>query len=279
MRVQHLNCGTLHPPFAQWVVGEPVEGRRPCLVCHCLLIETDGHGLVLVDAGFGTADVRTPASRIGRTLLWMGRPELAIASTALAQIEARGLRADDVRHVVLTHLDVDHAGGLSDFPKARVHVHRQEHEAAMARRTVLEKNRYRPAHWEHGPAWELYANEGEPWFGFAAVRELAGLPPEILSIPLFGHTRGHCAIAVQEPGDGWLLHCGDGYFHRSSVGAPGAPPHPTGIGLFERVMGMDKRAVVANHERLTELAAENRTNVRLFCAHDAHELHAFDASH
>ncbi|MFD0510570.1 MBL fold metallo-hydrolase [Streptomyces aureus] len=30
-----------------------------------------------------------------------------------------GYAVDDVRHIVLTHLDLDHAGGLPDFPRAR----------------------------------------------------------------------------------------------------------------------------------------------------------------
>jgi glyoxylase-like metal-dependent hydrolase (beta-lactamase superfamily II) len=27
-------------------------------------------------------------------------------------------------------------------------------------------------------------------------------------VPLFGHTRGHCGVAIQE-GDGWLFQCAD----------------------------------------------------------------------
>ena len=50
MRVHHLNCGTMNPH---------VIGR---IVCHVLLCETDA-GLVLVDTGFGLADVADrPAS-------------------------------------------------------------------------------------------------------------------------------------------------------------------------------------------------------------------------
>ena len=36
-----------------------------------------------------------------------------------------------VRHILLTHLDFDHAGGLEDFPRARVHVMQAEMEAAI----------------------------------------------------------------------------------------------------------------------------------------------------
>ncbi|MCT9113339.1 MBL fold metallo-hydrolase [Streptomyces mirabilis] len=33
-----------------------------------------------------------------------------------------GFDRTDVRHIVLTHFDADHIGGLSDFPHAQVHV-------------------------------------------------------------------------------------------------------------------------------------------------------------
>jgi len=38
--------------------------------------------------------------------------------------------ASDVRHIVLTHLGFDHAGGLDDFPAATVHLLRQESDHA-----------------------------------------------------------------------------------------------------------------------------------------------------
>ena len=49
---------------------------------------------------------------------------------------ALGLDPRDVRHIVVTHLDLDHAGGLADFPDAKVHLHAREHAAAMARTHV-----------------------------------------------------------------------------------------------------------------------------------------------
>jgi len=32
---------------------------------------------------------------------------------------------------VLTHIDFDHAGGLPDFPQAKIHVHANEKNAAQ----------------------------------------------------------------------------------------------------------------------------------------------------
>jgi glyoxylase-like metal-dependent hydrolase (beta-lactamase superfamily II) len=36
------------------------------------------------------------------------------------QVQRLGFDPRDVRHIVLTHLDFDHAGGLDDFPHATV---------------------------------------------------------------------------------------------------------------------------------------------------------------
>lgn len=115
------------------------------------------------------------------------KPAADPSLAAIRQLEAGGLDPRDVRHIVQTHLDLDYVGGLADYPWATVHVHESELDAALARRDVKGRGRYRPAMWAHGPRWEVYSEEGEAWRGFVAVRELKGLPSEILPVPLFGH--------------------------------------------------------------------------------------------
>ncbi|MGE0801645.1 MAG: MBL fold metallo-hydrolase [Lautropia sp.] len=127
------------------------------------------------------------------------------ALAAIRQVEALGFDPRDVRHIVMTHMDLDHVGGLADFPWATVHMHAAEWQQCTERRTFKDRKRYRPAMWRHGLRREEYQATGEPWFGLDAVRELRGLPPEMLLVPLFGHTTGHCGVAID--GDqGWLLH-------------------------------------------------------------------------
>lgn len=107
MRIHHLNCGSMTTP-----------GGR--IVCHVLLCET-ANGLVLVDAGFGLDDVRDPKRRLGLSAKLLGA-KLDESETAIRQVEALGYQPGDVRDIVITHFDLDHVGGLSDFPDARVHV-------------------------------------------------------------------------------------------------------------------------------------------------------------
>src|ERR1035438_6539499 len=90
------------------------------MVCHCVLVE-GAEGLVLIDTGFGLEDTRNPR-QLGLPFITAIRPRALAAETASAQIRELGFEAGDVRHIVATHLDLDHAGGLPDFPDAEVHL-------------------------------------------------------------------------------------------------------------------------------------------------------------
>ena len=258
------------PRFGRLVSGEGPLFAEATMVCHCLLIEC-GDGLVLVDTGVGLDDLRDPRGRLGGSFVKVARPRLDAAETALRQVERLGFSAKDVRHLIPTHLDLDHAGGLPDFPEARVHIFEPEHSAAIARATSMERARYRPAHFAHGPRWVRYQPQGEPWFGFSTVRQLEGLPPEILLVPLTGHTRGHVAVAVQRE-SGWLMHAGDAYFHRDEVHGGARRSCPGGLDFFQRFAAFDRGDWARNQKRLRALVDERSAEVDVFCAHDPIEL-------
>lgn len=266
MKVHHVSCGTMCPLGFELMRVHPAPHA---MICHVLVIET-GDGLVLVDTGFGTADIADP-SRLGAPFKTFVRPTLDPRETALARVESLGFHARDVRHIVPTHLDLDHAGGLPDFPEAKVHVYARELEAVTRRATFHEKMRYRPAHFAHGPRYVTYEVAGERWKGFECVRQLEGLPPEILLVPTVGHTRGHVAVVVEHEG-GALCHAGDAYFHRDEL-RPERPSCPAALALFQSNVAMDDLARVRNRERL-RLLARDHSEVRVFCAHDPVEARA-----
>lgn len=241
------------------------------MCCHCLLIE-GRNSLILVDTGLGTADVANP-SRLGGAFNALVRPRLLMDETALHQIRALGLDPNDVQHIVPTHLDLDHAGGLADFPQAQVHVHAPELKAALDRPTLHEKSRYIPAQWAHGPQWASHSVQGEKWLGFDAVRALPDTDEDVLLVPLAGHTRGHVGVAVRT-GSGWLLHCGDAYFFRGELEAD---QHcPVGLRIFQSLVQMNGPQRLDNQRRLRELKRNHGHEVTLFCAHDPVELQALE---
>lgn len=204
-----MNCGLMHPRLAPVFV--PHLDRVPCL---CLLLEDEGR-LVLVDAGFGTRDVADPA-RLGKFGAWLLNPRMDTGLTAREQVKSLGHDPDEVSDIICTHLDRDHAGGLADFPYARVHVLGKEKEAALSPRNARERERYRPCHFAHGPRWETYdERQGEEWRDLRRI-PLRGLPEGLFLVPLRGHTRGHCGVAVYTC-EGWLLHCGDAFYVKEEL--------------------------------------------------------------
>ena len=275
MKIHHLNCGTDCPLGGALFDGRS-KGLTGHLVCHCLLIETDA-GLVLVDTGYGLKDVdhphRQPEPRITRAMRGMLNIKLREEETAIRQIERLGFSAADVRHILLTHLDFDHAGGLEDFPNATVHLMDAEFTAATGPRVgFVPRNRYRPAQFNQVVNWKRYSGQGESWFGFPAVRDISGLPPEILFVPLVGHTWGHAGVAVQSD-DGWLLHAGDAYFYRHEMRREKRKCTP-GLRGYQTMMEVDRTQRLANQDRLRRLSVEKAGEVRVICAHDAVEFEA-----
>jgi glyoxylase-like metal-dependent hydrolase (beta-lactamase superfamily II) len=271
MHIHHLNCGCMCPIGGAFFDGFS-RGLTAHLVCHCLLIETN-RGLVLIDTGFGSQDIQQPYSRLSPFFIHFNNIQFDSKYTAIAQIQQLGFSPRDVRHIVLTHLDFDHAGGLEDFPEATVHVMQSEIQTARARHGFIASGRYRPQQWDEVKHWKYYTATGEPWFGFEAVRELEGLPPEILLVPLVGHTHGHAGIAIKTS-EGWLFHAGDAYFYRHEMNST-KPRCTPGLRTYQWMMEVDRKARLLNQDRLRKLSLDRDAGVRLFCSHDAVEFKTF----
>ena len=259
MDARVLICGQMRPRLAKWAI--------PCLTvapCNCLLIQY-ADDLVLVDTGLGTLDIEDPR-RLGHSNVVLNaraKPEDA----ALMQIQALGFGRDDVTHIICTHLDRDHAGGLPDFPGATVHVHKAERDAAVDPPSERERERYRRCHFAHGPDWATYDEVSpDPWFGLDCIRPLRGLPPSIALVPLFGHTRGQCGVAVQTTDEGWVFHCGDAFYVPGEMDRD--EPEPRGIRWFRRFAHLDHARAMRQLERLARFREEHAGEVRMLCSHD-----------
>jgi glyoxylase-like metal-dependent hydrolase (beta-lactamase superfamily II) len=233
------------------------------MLCHVLLVETES-GLVLIDTGFGSKDGDDAARRVGPSRHVI-RPVLNRAEAAVNQVERLGFRRDDVRHIVVTHFDGDHIGGISDFPEAQIHVTAAEALGAMRPPSRGEKLRFRPVLWAHGAKLVEHTPDGEMWRGFAAAKELDEISPGIAMISMPGHTRGHTCVAV-DAGHRWVLHCGDSYFHHGTV--DGTAPMPRALAAFESAVAFDRKSVRQNHARLIELYRRGEPDLFMICSHD-----------
>jgi glyoxylase-like metal-dependent hydrolase (beta-lactamase superfamily II) len=161
MSIHFLNCGTMRPYFPRVENG-----------ITCLLIETN-LGLVLVDTGLGIQDYLHPTKGM-KFFLKMVRSPRDVRETAIHQIQRLGYKPEDLHHIIQTHLHIDHAGGLRDFPHAKVHVHKSEYERIKSRPGW----EYRSERWTHNPDWKLHESTGEKWYDFDAM-QMNGVEPEI----------------------------------------------------------------------------------------------------
>ena len=263
MKIHHLNCGSLLPRGGALLMP---GGAR--MACHCLLLETARDGLVLVDAGLGDLDLADPAGRLGPWFKHIANPVGDPQETAARQVVRLGHRAADVRHVVMTHLDLDHAGGLCDFPDAKVHVMDAELQAATRPETAMEARRYRPLHWAHPVQWVSYPTEGgEVWRELPGVRPLRGVADDILLVPLPGHTRGHAGVAVERD-ESWLLHVGDALMSNRELTGLKRPA----LKLYHRAADVEPSLARKTRELLTVAAIQS--TIRVITSHDYQDFEA-----
>ncbi len=250
IRISHLNCGWLHkPPF-------------PPACCHCLLVESAA-GIALIDTGIGMHDVDDPHGRIGPGAVDAMGFQFHASTTAVKQLEARGIAPSQVGHIVLTHCDSDHVGGLSDFPDAQVHVALEEKQSVEGANP-----RYTPNQFSHGPQWKAYQENDADFFGSPA-RSIDAVPDvDIRLVPLFGHTAGHCGVALRD-GDAWLLHVGDAYYLRAELTEES---HPVGQLAAAAAVNNDLR--LASLNKLRQLTAAHCHEMAWVGYHDTTELPA-----
>ena len=161
-----------------------------------MLVQT-GQGNVLIDTGLGN---KLTAKQKG---IFRVRAEWDL----LAGLARLGLTREAISHVILTHGDFDHAGGVTmlgasgglelTFPAAMHHIQRQEWEDALA-----PNKRSADAYWPEnfaglveGKNLRLIDGEEEVMAGMRLVRT-------------GGHTRGHQAVRLKSGGE-TALHLGD----------------------------------------------------------------------
>ena len=109
---------------AHFIGGDPHDVSMP--MDYFVWLVRDGTRTIVIDTGF-TAEV---AAKRKRTFLRGPREGLALL----------GVKAEEVRDVVVTHLHYDHIGTFHDFPAARFHL--QDAEIAYATGRHMRHSRF-----------------------------------------------------------------------------------------------------------------------------------------
>jgi glyoxylase-like metal-dependent hydrolase (beta-lactamase superfamily II) len=133
--------------------------------------------MVLIDTGFGR-----------RAATERGRPLDIDPVEALRRI---GVEPETLTDVILTHLHYDHAGNISRFPKARIHVQDTEVEFATGRCMCHAAMRY-PYDVEDVIDMVRCTFEGRARFHRGVAYPLPGISVH----PLPGHTRGMQGVRI-----------------------------------------------------------------------------------
>jgi glyoxylase-like metal-dependent hydrolase (beta-lactamase superfamily II) len=193
MSIKVMNCFSISPYYPKWKVGTT-----------CILVKSD-QGYVLIDTGLGIHDYKEPSILV-KFFMKALRANNSIELTAINQCKKINIEPNEIKHIILTHMHFDHAGGLPDFPNANIHIHNNEYKSLKLGRNKLLKG----YDWKdilHKPKWILYDTVTDNWRGFEAIR-LPFNSPEMYLIPLFGHTKGHCGVAIKD-NEKWIFQCAD----------------------------------------------------------------------
>ncbi len=130
------------------------------------------------------------------------RPRVTPEQEIGPQLHTLGLRADDVRWVVLTHLHTDHAGGLYHFPKSEIVISRRAYQLAAGF-----KGQVRGFLPQHFPTWlnpTLIDLAPRAWGPFPASLSLTQ-SEDVLIVPTSGHTEAHMSVVLREGGLTYLF--------------------------------------------------------------------------
>jgi glyoxylase-like metal-dependent hydrolase (beta-lactamase superfamily II) len=158
-------------------------------------------GDVVIDGGNPIEAVRDPHAHWG-VLADQFRLHMTEAQHCVAQLRGLGVEPHSVRHIVQTHLHMDHAGALGHFPEATVVVQGRELDAAHA--ADNEAGGYVRADFDRaGLQWQRVEGELD-LFGDGAVR--------LLHTP--GHTPGHMSVLLDLDETGRVLLTADAVDNR-----------------------------------------------------------------
>ena len=225
-----------------------------------LLIRHPSRGAVLVDTGYSDHFHDATAPFPERLYRWATPVTLPEHERLGAQLAARGLAPDDVRHCLVSHAHADHVAGLRDLPRARFACSRAERDwlGASARvRGVM------PLAVSRGLLPALFPDDFDdrldlvddapgirldgPWAGLGPARDLFG-DGSLLAVALPGHTPGQVGLVLTDERDRRVLFCADAAWSRHAWLERDLPSRLAGI------LTADTGAYVRTIERLATLA-------------------------
>jgi N-acyl homoserine lactone hydrolase len=158
-------------------------------------------GIIVVDTGQG-AHLLESGKSLHPYVRWEVAFRIEREQEIGPQLRALGIGPRDVRRVVLTHLHMDHDGGLAHFPNSEILVSPGELKTASG--YVGRLRGYLPHRW---PAWFDPAPltlAAETFGPFTASRALTKAG-DVVAVGTPGHTADHISVIVQDADTAYFL--------------------------------------------------------------------------
>jgi len=192
-----FSCGTLVSQKHLFTMGRGV-GTPFTVPVPFFLIEHGRHK-ILYDTGNAAAVAVDKIAHWGAGVCAAYDPVMAPGDFVVEQLARMGVSADEITHVVLSHLHLDHAGGVGAFPNATYVVQRAEMHYAYVP-DFYQKGAYIRADFDKPDLrWLLLDGDRDGRY------DLLG-DGSVTIIPTPGHTPGHQSLLVRLPESGpWLL--------------------------------------------------------------------------
>ena len=234
--VEPLSGGEVHWPIeAMEAPGGPFEGLRSTglltrpskwlwVPCPAFLIAHPTAGHILVDTSLHPSIAAKPGENFGPLAARVAKPRVEPGRDLAAQLRERGVDPRSIRLVVMTHLHMDHASGISDFPSSTFVLSDAEwRSATTGSRPLL--HGYRPEHYDYAFDYRLIdfnAARVESYSTFARTFDLLGDGSIRLSFTP-GHTRGHMCVILRLRYRDFVI-AGDAVYTVRQL--EGGPPQP-----------------------------------------------------
>jgi glyoxylase-like metal-dependent hydrolase (beta-lactamase superfamily II) len=158
-------------------------------------------GIIVVDTGQG-AHLRDSGKSLHPYMRWEVAFRIEPEQEIGPQLRGLGIGPRDVKRVVLTHLHMDHDGGLVHFPDSEILV--ASGELRTARGMLGRLRGYLPQRW---PSWfdPVPLNLDAESFGpFAASKRLTRAG-DVIAVATPGHTADHVSVVVQDGDTNYFL--------------------------------------------------------------------------
>ena len=192
--------------------------------CPAFLITHPSAGAILVDTSLHSSIAAEPSENFGRLASRFARPRIEPGKDLPSQLRERGADPRSIQLVVMTHMHMDHASGISEFPSSTFILSSTEWTAATTGSRPLLRG-YRPQHYDFAFDYRVVDFDGprvDSYSTFARTFDLLGDGSIRLAFTP-GHTVGHmCVLARLEDRD--FVIAGDAvYTTRQLEGGPGQP--------------------------------------------------------